>query len=122
VRADLRHKAARLGIVSGLVPALKVGGTFVPNPTVITDRMLDEYGRVIHGDFKTGRRTRKASPRSRGARSTFPSSTRRSRNCAEAARDVPRVHDEEPRGAAEAEAFRVEREQGELPRAGSPST
>ena len=48
------HKAARLGIVSGLVPALKIGGTFVPNPTVITDRMLDEYGRVIHGDFKTG--------------------------------------------------------------------
>ena len=48
------HKAARLGIVSGLVPALKVGGTFVPNPTVVTDRMLDEYGRVIHGDFKTG--------------------------------------------------------------------
>jgi len=25
------HKAARLGIVSGLVPALKIGGTFVPN-------------------------------------------------------------------------------------------
>jgi len=48
------HKAARLGIVSGLVPALKIGGTFVPNPTVTTDRMLDEYGRVIHGDFKTG--------------------------------------------------------------------
>jgi len=48
------HKAARLGIVSGLVPALTVGGTFVANPTVITDRMLDEYGRVVHGDFKTG--------------------------------------------------------------------
>jgi 6-oxo-cyclohex-1-ene-carbonyl-CoA hydrolase len=48
------HKAARLGIVSGLVPALKVGGKFVANPTVIADRMLDDYGRVIHGDFKTG--------------------------------------------------------------------
>jgi len=48
------HKAARLGIVSGLVPALTVGGTFVANPTVVTDRMLDEYGRVVHGDFKTG--------------------------------------------------------------------
>lgn len=48
------HKAARLGIVSGLVPALKVGGTFVANPAVVTDRMLDEYGRVVHGDFKTG--------------------------------------------------------------------
>ncbi len=48
------HKAARLGIVSGLVPALKVGGTFVANPTVVTDRMFDEFGRVVHGDFKAG--------------------------------------------------------------------
>lgn len=48
------HKAARLGIVSGVVPALKVNGKFVANPTAITDRMLDEYGRIIHGEFKTG--------------------------------------------------------------------
>ncbi|NJD61720.1 MAG: 6-oxocyclohex-1-ene-1-carbonyl-CoA hydratase [Deltaproteobacteria bacterium] len=48
------HKAARLGIVSGLAPALKVQGRFVANPTVVTDRMLDEYGRVILGEFKTG--------------------------------------------------------------------
>lgn len=48
------HKAARLGIIGDLVPALKVNGKFIANPTVITDQMLDEYGRVIHGDFKTG--------------------------------------------------------------------
>ncbi|TYO99405.1 6-ketocyclohex-1-ene-1-carbonyl-CoA hydrolase [Geothermobacter ehrlichii] len=48
------HKAARLGIICDLVPALKIDGRFVPNPTVITDRMFDEYGRVIHGEFKTG--------------------------------------------------------------------
>lgn len=48
------HKAARLGIVTDLVPALKVDGRFVPNPTVITDRMLDEYGRIVHGEFKDG--------------------------------------------------------------------
>ena len=48
------HKAARLGIVSGLVPALKVEGKFIANPTVITDQMFDEFGRIIHGDFKTG--------------------------------------------------------------------
>ena len=48
------HRAADLGIISGLVPALKVGGKFIANPTVITDQMLDEYGRVIHGEFKTG--------------------------------------------------------------------
>ena len=48
------HKAARLGIISGVVPALKVGGKFVANPTVVTDRMVDEFGRLVHGEFKTG--------------------------------------------------------------------
>src|SRR5512142_2562811 len=47
------HKAARLGIIADVVPALKVGGTFVANPTVVTDRFLDEYGRVVHGEFRT---------------------------------------------------------------------
>ena len=48
------HKAYRLGIVSQIVPALKIDGEFVPNPTVITDRMLDDYGRIVHGEFKSG--------------------------------------------------------------------
>ena len=48
------HKAKRLGICSAVVPALKIDGKFVANPLVITDRMLDEYGDVIHGEFKTG--------------------------------------------------------------------
>ncbi len=48
------HKAYRLGIVSEVVPALKLDGAFVPNPTVITERMLDDYGRIVHGEFKTG--------------------------------------------------------------------
>ncbi len=48
------HKAARLGILTDIVPALKVDGKFVANPTVITDRYLDEYGRIIHGEPKTG--------------------------------------------------------------------
>ncbi len=48
------HKAARLGIIADVVPALKIDGKFVANPTVVTDRYLDEYGRIVHGDFKTG--------------------------------------------------------------------
>ena len=48
------HKAARLGIISGLVPALKVDGRFMANPAVITDRMMDEFGRIVHGEFKVG--------------------------------------------------------------------
>ena len=48
------HKAYRLGICSEIVPALKIGGKYIPNPTVITDRMFDEYGRIVHGEFKDG--------------------------------------------------------------------
>ena len=48
------HKAARLGIIAEVVPALKINGKFIANPTVVTGQMFDEYGRIIHGDFKTG--------------------------------------------------------------------
>ena len=48
------HKAYRLGICHEITPALKVDGQFVPNPLVVTDRFLDEFGRVVHGEFKTG--------------------------------------------------------------------
>jgi 6-oxo-cyclohex-1-ene-carbonyl-CoA hydrolase len=48
------HKAYRLGVIGEIVPALKVDGKFVANPTVTTDRYLDEYGRIVHGEFKTG--------------------------------------------------------------------
>jgi len=115
------HKAARLGIVSGLVPALKIGGTFVPNPTVTTDRMLDEYGRVIHGDFKTGAAYREGLGRDQGGEvdlSLLDAAVEEL--CAKLLETFPRVHDEEPRGAAKTEAERVEREQGELPRVARP--
>lgn len=48
------HKAYRLGVTSHIVPALKVNGEFIANPTVVTDTMLDEFGRIVHGEFKTG--------------------------------------------------------------------
>jgi 6-oxo-cyclohex-1-ene-carbonyl-CoA hydrolase len=48
------HKAYRVGIISDLVPALKVDGEFIPNPLVETSQYLDEYGRIVHGESKTG--------------------------------------------------------------------
>ena len=48
------HKAARLGIITDTVPALKVDGKFVPNPYVVTEAVTDDYGRMIHGEFKEG--------------------------------------------------------------------
>ncbi|GAB4360113.1 MAG: hypothetical protein Kow006_29720 [Gammaproteobacteria bacterium] len=54
------HKAYRLGICTDIVPALKIDGKFVPNPLVITDRMLDDYGRIVHGEFKSGDEAKQA--------------------------------------------------------------
>ena len=48
------HKALRLGIVMDIVPALKVDGQYVANPLVITEKMVDEFGRPCHGEPKTG--------------------------------------------------------------------
>ncbi|MCP3981854.1 MAG: 6-oxocyclohex-1-ene-1-carbonyl-CoA hydratase [bacterium] len=48
------HKARRLGLVSRIVPALKVDGEFVPNPMVVTDRWLDDRGNIVHGESVTG--------------------------------------------------------------------
>jgi len=48
------HKAYRLGIISDVVPALKVDGEFIPNPLVETAQYVDDYGRITHGESKTG--------------------------------------------------------------------
>ncbi|MCP4791404.1 MAG: 6-oxocyclohex-1-ene-1-carbonyl-CoA hydratase [Gammaproteobacteria bacterium] len=54
------HKAYRLGISCEVVPALKIDGEFVANPTVITDRYVDQFGRIVHGEFKTGEALKQA--------------------------------------------------------------
>jgi 6-oxo-cyclohex-1-ene-carbonyl-CoA hydrolase len=48
------HQALRLGLVNDIFPVLKVDGEFVPNPLVVTDRYLDEWGRIVHGKPKEG--------------------------------------------------------------------
>ena len=48
------HKVYRLGMISNIVPALKVDGDFVANPLVETGRYLDEFGRIILGEAKIG--------------------------------------------------------------------
>ena len=48
------HKAYAAGMISEIVPALKVDGEFVPNPLVITDRYVDAWGRLVLGEPKTG--------------------------------------------------------------------
>jgi len=48
------HEALRLGLITDLRPVLKVDGGFVPNPLVVTDRWVDELGRIVYGRPKTG--------------------------------------------------------------------
>lgn len=48
------HRAMRLGLLTRIVPALRVDGEFVPNPLVVTDRWLDDRGNIVHGDFRAG--------------------------------------------------------------------
>ncbi len=47
------HKAHRLGLVTQVVPALRLGDRFVTNPMVVTDRWIDD-GRTVFGEFKVG--------------------------------------------------------------------
>src|SRR5512138_807555 len=49
------HRAYRERMITDVVPALKVDGKFVANPLVVTDRLVDEWGRLVHGEPKTGK-------------------------------------------------------------------
>ena len=48
------HKAYQMGVLTDIVPALRVDGAFVANPLVETQRMVDEHGRFVFGEPKTG--------------------------------------------------------------------
>ncbi len=49
------HKALRLGLINEAVAVHKTPeGAFVSDPTVVTDRFVDDSGRIVHGDWKTG--------------------------------------------------------------------
>jgi 6-oxo-cyclohex-1-ene-carbonyl-CoA hydrolase len=48
------HEAYFMGMITDVVPALKVDGKFIPNPLVETSRITDEYGRLVFGKPKTG--------------------------------------------------------------------
>src|SRR5271166_1468597 len=48
------HEAYFMGMLTDIVPALKVDGKFVVNPLVETSRITDELGRLVFGKPKTG--------------------------------------------------------------------
>jgi len=53
------YEAWRLGLIHDVVPALKIDGEFVPNPLVVTDRYIDDRGRIVYGQMKTGEELKK---------------------------------------------------------------
>ncbi len=48
------HEAYHMGLLTDIVPALKVDGRFVANPLVETQRPYDDFGRIAFGKSKTG--------------------------------------------------------------------
>ena len=49
------HKAARIGLINDFVPVYKnAADEWVTNPFVVTDKFIDDRGRIVYGDFKTG--------------------------------------------------------------------
>ena len=48
------HEAYHMGMISDIVPGLKVDGQFVANPLVVTDRVYDDFGRLVFGKSKSG--------------------------------------------------------------------
>jgi len=50
------HMALRLGLINDVVAVHRDdAGRFLPNPLVVTERYLDDAGRIVYGDWKTGR-------------------------------------------------------------------
>ena len=48
------HEAYRYGLLTKVVPALKVNDKYIPNPMVHTGTWVNEYGEIIYGKMKQG--------------------------------------------------------------------
>ena len=53
------HQAYNFGMITDIVPALKVDGKFVANPLVVIDIHTDEFGKLVFGTMKTGEELKK---------------------------------------------------------------
>ncbi|MBN2040277.1 MAG: 6-oxocyclohex-1-ene-1-carbonyl-CoA hydratase [Spirochaetes bacterium] len=53
------YKMKAKNLISKVVPVLKVGGKWVRNPQIITDRYVDD-GEIVYGEFKTGNEAKEA--------------------------------------------------------------
>jgi 6-oxo-cyclohex-1-ene-carbonyl-CoA hydrolase len=54
------HQAYYFGMLTDITPVLKYNGRFIANPMVITEKMTDEFGKLVFGNLKTGEELIKA--------------------------------------------------------------
>lgn len=54
------YQAYYYGLITDVVPALKIDGKFIPNPLVHTETMLGSDGKVVYGTTKKGEDYKKA--------------------------------------------------------------
>jgi len=117
VRAVLAHKAYHMGILTDVVPALKVDGRFVAT------RWSKRKGWSTTTPLRASANRRPARPAKEGkallarAASTCRCSTAKGRGTVrQDPAHLPRLHDQDAGGTAQAEAGGVEPQQGRLPR------
>ena len=48
------QRALMLGLINQVVPVYKLNDQWISNPLVITDRMFDDFGNPVYGEFRTG--------------------------------------------------------------------
>lgn len=48
------YEALRYGLLNDVVAVLREDGRLIPNPEVVTDRWLDDEGRIVYGRFREG--------------------------------------------------------------------
>ncbi len=54
------HQAYFYGLLTEIVPCLQLNGKFIPNPLVVIDKIVDEWGKIVYGSLKTGEEFQKA--------------------------------------------------------------
>jgi len=64
------YKMKRLGLISRVVPVLRINGELVRNPGVITDRYIDD-GEIVYGEPVTGEAAQQAQALIRAAETDF---------------------------------------------------
>jgi 6-oxocyclohex-1-ene-1-carbonyl-CoA hydrolase len=110
------HQAYWMGMISDIVPALKVDGQFVANPLVVTDRVLDDMaGSPSAAQDRRGPGRGQATVGQGHGRSVAARRQGRA-DVRQAAAHLPRLHHQDAGGTAQAQARCLEPQQGERPR------